>query len=215
MDAETAASSVPGLFAAGEVAGGLHGANRLGGNSLSDLVVFGRRAGMGAANYAKGKDGFATVDNEFIETTINAMMQPFENENGDNPYAIHKELQDSMQSLAGIIRTESELIEMLNVITGLKEKMKKVTVEGNRWFNPGWHLALDLGFMITNAECLVRAAIERKESRGGHTRDDYPETSPELSKVNFILKQINDEIQVESRPLEVMPEELKKLFEDK
>jgi len=142
------------------------------------------------------------------------MMKPFENDGGDNPYAIHKELQDSMQSLAGIIRTEDELIQMLNKIDELREKMKTVTVDGNRWFNPGWHLALDLEFMLTNAECLVRAAIERKESRGGHTRDDYPQTSPELSKVNFVLKQVNGETQVESRPLEEMPEELKQLFED-
>jgi len=214
VDAETEASSVDGLFAAGEVAGGLHGANRLGGNSLSDLVVFGRRAGKGAAEFAKRKNNFSVIDKEFIDTTISNMMKPFENEGGDNPYAIHKELQDSMQSLAGIIRTEDELIQMLNKIDELREKMQTVTVDGNRWFNPGWHLALDLEFMLTNAECLVRAAIERKESRGGHTRDDYPQTSPELSKVNFVLKQVNGETQVESRPLEEMPEELKQLFED-
>ena len=215
VNAETAQSSVNGLFAAGEVAGGLHGANRLGGNSLSDLVVFGRRAGKGAADYAKNTESFLPIDQIEIDKAIQNMMMPFDNSDGENPYTIHKELQDSMQKLAGIIRTEEELVQMLSKVEDLKKKMLSVTVEGNRWFNPGWHLALDLEFMLTNAESLVRAAIERKESRGGHTRDDYTEASKKFGEINFIIKQVNGSIKVEPRQSDSMPDELAELFKDK
>ena len=215
VEAETAASTVPGLFAAGEVAAGLHGANRLGGNSLSDLLVFGRRAGHAAADYAKSVHGSPVVDNEQMDGTTREMLAPFEFSNGENPYTLHAELQDCMQDLVGIIRTESELQRALEVIAGLRQRLGRVRVEGNRQYNPGWHLALALHSMLTVSQATTLSAIERKESRGGHTRDDYPTTDSKFGSVNVVLRQRMDEMYTTLEPLPEMPSELKQLFEEK
>jgi len=216
VDADTAASTVPGLFAAGEVAGGMHGANRLGGNSLSDLVVFGRRAGMGAAEYAKGLTTLPGVDQADVDLVVADMISHFERDGGDSPYAVQKDLQETMQDLVGIIRTQSELEQALAKIQELKERAKKTSVEGNQQYNPGWHLAMDLRNLLTVAEAACRAAMERKESRGAHTRDDFPKTDPEWGTVNIaIRRQPDDSMQIAKEPLPQMPDDLKTLFEEK
>src|SRR5205823_3287018 len=161
-EADTAATTLPGLFAAGEVAAGLHGANRLGGNSLSDLVVFGRRAGLYAAEYAKANPTPPGIDDAQIEAATTAMLAPFEGAGQENPYTIHADLEICMQNLVGIIRTASELVQALDELERLKERLAHVTVQGNRQYNPGWHLALDLHHMLTVAESITRSAIERK-----------------------------------------------------
>jgi succinate dehydrogenase / fumarate reductase flavoprotein subunit len=214
VDADTTATSVPGLFAAGEVAAGLHGANRLGGNSLSDLLVFGRRAGLYAAQYAKAFKGSITVDSGQVETYARELLAPFETKGSENPYAIHAELQDCMQNLVGIIRVESELKKALDIIAQLKQRTRNAKVEGHRQYNPGWHLALDLHSLLSFAEAAGVAAIERKESRGGHTRDDYPNTDAKLGKVNIVLRKRNGQLAVSQEPLPEMPVELKKLIEE-
>src|SRR5436189_786630 len=170
VDADSTAATVPGLFAAGEVAGGMHGSNRLGGNSLSDLLVFGRRAGLHAALYAKNLGGTLTVDRAEVESIARAALEPFSRSGGENPYAIQAELQETMQTLVGIIRNERELTEALRKIETLKARAKRVRAEGARTYNPGWHTALDLRSLLAVAECCALAALERKESRGGHTR---------------------------------------------
>jgi len=213
VDADTAATAVPGLFAAGEVAGGLHGANRLGGNSLSDLVVFGRRAGLYAAQYAKNFRGALTIDAGQVEALARECLEPFERSGGENPYAIHQDLQECMQSLVGIIRTEGELKKALEEIATLRERCRRIKIDGNRQYNPAWHLALDLHSMLTVSEAVTRAALERKESRGGHTRDDYPKTDSELGKVNVVVRQVRGDMTVSREPLPHMPDELKKLLE--
>jgi succinate dehydrogenase / fumarate reductase flavoprotein subunit len=215
VDADTAASTVPGLFAAGEVAGGMHGANRLGGNSLSDLIVFGRRAGLGAAEYAKGLGSTPAVDPAQVDAAAGEMMGHFEREGGENPYAIQKDLQETMQSLVGIIRTQSELEQALARIGELKERAKNTSVEGNRQYNPGWHLAMDLHNLLAVAEAACRAATERKESRGGHTREDFPATDPEWGKCNLTIRSgTGGSMTVEKTPLPEMPDDLKTLFEE-
>jgi succinate dehydrogenase / fumarate reductase flavoprotein subunit len=205
---------VPGLFAAGEVAAGLHGANRLGGNSLSDLLVFGRRAGLYAAEYAQGVSGSLAANPDEVEAVAQKMLVPFDARGGENPYAIHADLQECMQFLVGIIRTESELVQALDKIETLKLRLAEVGVEGNRHFNPGWHLALDLHAMLTVAEAVTKTAIERKESRGGHTRDDYPDPDPKFAKVNVITRRKEREMSIVQEPLPEMPDELKRLFEE-
>ena len=214
VDPETAASSVTGLFAAGEVAGGMHGSNRLGGNSLSDLVVFGRRAGLGAAEYAAGIEELPAVDGGEVDAGFARIRKPFEGDGKENPYTLHKALQDSMQEKVGIIRTESEMLDALNDIADLKERAANVTVEGNVQYNPGWHLSLDLEHLLTTAEAITRGALERKESRGGHTREDFPGPSEEFGKVNVVGTLTEDGVQVAQEPLPVMPDELKRLFEE-
>ena len=214
VDADSTATTVPGLFAAGEVAAGLHGANRLGGNSLSDLLVFGRRAGLYAAQYAKASTGSASVNPDQIEACTQELLAPFSNKGGENPYSIHSELQECMQSLVGIIRTESELKKALEQIARFKERLAKVTVQGNRQYNPGWHLALDLQNLLAVSEACALSAIERKESRGGHTRDDYPNTDPKLGKINIVTRKRNGTLTLAQEPLPEMPEELKKLVEE-
>jgi len=215
VDADTAATTVEGLFAAGEAAGGMHGANRLGGNSLSDLLVFGRRAGKSAAEYASEHQGDAQLNMSLISDYSKHALSFFDKENGLNPYSLHHELQDTMQSLVGIIRTESELLEAKERLSVLKEKLQDISVEGNRQFNPGWHLALDLQSMLDVATCTTLSAIERKESRGGHTRDDYPQSDHDyFGKINMITKQGNDEITLRKEDLPIMPDELKILFEE-
>ncbi len=214
VDADTTAATVPGLFAAGEVAAGLHGANRLGGNSLSDLVVFGRRAGLYAAEYAKGLKGSLTVDTAQVESIAQELLIPFNGKGGENPYTIHAELQDCMQNLVGIIRTEKELKQALDKLATFKQRLTKVSVEGNRQYNPGWHLALDLYSMLAVSEAVTLAAIERKESRGGHTRDDYPNSDSKFAKVNVVVRKSKGELRISQEPLPAMPEELKKLVEE-
>ena len=212
--ADTTATTIPGLFAAGEVAAGLHGANRLGGNSLSDLVVFGRRAGLYAAEYAKAFRGAVTVDVGQLEFMERELLAPFTTRSGENPFAIHADLQECMQNLVGIIRTGAELKRALDEIAKFKQRLQKVHVGGNRQYNPGWHMALDLYSMLTVSEAVTLAAIERKESRGGHTRDDYPKTDPKFGKVNIVVRKKNGQLSVAQEPLPEIPEELKKIIED-
>jgi succinate dehydrogenase / fumarate reductase flavoprotein subunit len=214
VDAETQESTVPGLFAAGEVAGGMHGSNRLGGNSLSDLLVFGRRAGMFAARHALGMDWQPSIDDVEVERVTAEALQPFERGAGENPYAIQQDLQETMHDLVGIIRTHDELTTALEAIETLQRRAAKVAVEGNRQFNPGWHLAIDLGPMLTVSECITRAALERTESRGGHTRDDHPKPDPELAKVNVVVRQRGDDLSITREPLLQMPDDLQALFEE-
>jgi succinate dehydrogenase / fumarate reductase, flavoprotein subunit len=187
VDPDTAQSLVPGLFAAGEVAGGMHGSNRLGGNSLSDLLVFGRRAGLGAATYVDrlGHDRPAITEAD-VDAAAAEALAPFELEGGENPYTIHQELQQSMNDLVGIIRRADEMEQALERLADFRARIAKLSVEGHRQFNPGWHLALDLRNMLTVSECVARAALERQESRGGHTRDDYPEMSAQWRKLLLV-----------------------------
>ncbi|GLV52532.1 succinate dehydrogenase flavoprotein subunit [Thermobispora bispora] len=179
VDPDTAAASVPGLFAAGEVAGGMHGSNRLGGNSLSDLLVFGCRAGAGAAAYVDKLDKRPKVSEESIEAAKAEALAPLERKTGENPYEVHQELQRTMNDLVGIIRRADEMTEALQAIEKLKERAKNTAPAGGRVYNPSWHLALDLRNMLLVSECIARAALMREESRGGHTRDDFPKMSPE------------------------------------
>jgi succinate dehydrogenase / fumarate reductase flavoprotein subunit len=215
VDADSAASTVPGLFAAGEVAGGMHGANRLGGNSLSDLVVFGRRAGLYAAEHAKGVTGAPRVDDGQVAAVTKRLGEPFERTGGENPYAIQRELQEMMQSLVGIIRVESELKEAVQRLEGLEARARRVRVEGGQTYNPGWHLALDLDSLLTVSEAIALAALERKESRGGHTREDYPKSDSHFGTVNVVIRQSSGRLTVTQEPLPEMPAELRKLLEDK
>ncbi len=209
-----AAARVPGLFAAGESAGGMHGSNRLGGNSLSDLLVFGRRAGLGAADYVAslGEQRPQVADAD-VDAAAAATLAPFTNTGGENPYTLHTELQQTMNDLVGIIRTKAEVEQALERLQVLKARAKTVTVEGHRQFNPGWHLALDLENMLLVSECVARAALEREESRGGHTRDDFPQMSPKWRQVNLICSTDGDGVKVEHQPLPTMPTELLGLFD--
>ena len=216
VDPDTQAATVPGLFAAGEAAGGMHGANRLGGNSLSDLLVFGLRAGRYAAEHAATVGTRPSVDPEQVAAAEREALAPFERADGGvNPYTVQQELQDCMQDLVGIIRTEDELKRALERIVALKERAGEVGVEGHRQYNPGWHLALDLRSLLTVAECVALAALERRESRGGHTRDDYPKPDPELGMVKVVVSADDGELRVRREPLEEMPEDLQELFEEK
>jgi succinate dehydrogenase / fumarate reductase flavoprotein subunit len=210
VDAETAASTVPGLYAAGEVAAGMHGANRLGGNSLSDLLVFGRRAGAAAAAYAGGAAAVA-VDEAEVEQAARTMLAPFEGAGAENPYALHAELQECMQDLVGIIRREDELGQAIAKLDELSGRLERVTVEGNRQFNPGWHLALDLHSMFTVAKACARSALMRTESRGGHTREDYPNADPEWAKKNVVTRKRGGTLELGAEPLPQLPEELRQL----
>jgi succinate dehydrogenase / fumarate reductase, flavoprotein subunit len=212
VEAETEATTVPGLYAAGEVAAGMHGANRLGGNSLSDLLVFGRRAGLAAADYALGRPA-AEIDETAVSEVTEHALSFFEHDGGENPYTLHQDLQDTMQDLVGIIRTEAELLEAKEKLVELGERAAKVSVEGNRSFNPGWHLALDLESMLACARCTTLSAIERQESRGGHTREDYPTADPELEKVNMVTRLRGGDVVVTEEPKPVMPADLAALFE--
>jgi succinate dehydrogenase / fumarate reductase flavoprotein subunit len=219
VDAETQAATVPGLFAVGEVAGGMHGANRLGGNSLSDLIVFGRRAGLGAADYAEGRAGSPGVDAAEVASVIDEAYAPFGREGGPNPYDVQHELQETMQSLVGIIRTGPELEEALTKLEDLKQQTAKVSIKGPRAYNPGWNLATDLPSMITTSIAVAQGALNRTESRGGHTREDYPGPDPELGKVNFVQRQTGERgflapIAIGAEPLPVMPADLAELFEE-
>ncbi|MBM7790966.1 fumarate reductase/succinate dehydrogenase flavoprotein subunit [Tenggerimyces flavus] len=216
VEPDTAMSLVPGLYAAGEVAGGMHGANRLGGNSLSDLLVFGRRAGLNAAYYAvRSKSAPVTVTEEEITAAEADAVAPFAEDGGENPYSVQSDLQDVMHTLVGIIRTEAELEQALVDIAALRDRAAKLTVTGGPEYNPGWNLAIDLHNMLQVSECIARAALERTESRGGHTRDDFPMTDQSWGRKNIILKAIGDKIDLSIQPLPVMPDELQTFFEEK
>lgn len=208
-----AAVGVAGLYAAGEAAGGMHGSNRLGGNSLSDLLVFGRRAGLGAAEYVLSLPVVPKVSDESIEAAIANATAAFNNEAGENPYTVHQELQQVMNDLVGIIRDGDEMREALTQLELLKVRAKKVTVEGNRQFNPGWHLALDLQSMLLVSESIARSALEREESRGGHTRNDFPKMDSTWRQIHIISAWDGEKIQIERQGLPPMPAELMNLFE--
>ncbi len=215
VDADTQASIVPGLYAAGEVAGGMHGSNRLGGNSLSDLLVFGKRAGDAAAEYVSGLGARPTALPAAVQEAQRQDLELFERTGGENPYTLHQELQQTMNDLVGLIRTASEITEALDRIAVLEERAERLTVSGDRRFNPSWHLALDLRNMLLVSECIARAALERKESRGGHTRDDYPLADPEWGKLNLALRLEDSKLTVTQQPLPEMPDELKQFFEER
>jgi succinate dehydrogenase / fumarate reductase flavoprotein subunit len=211
VDAETGAATVPGLFAAGEVTGGMHGANRLGGNSLSDLLVFGRRAGAGAADYAKKSD-WGAVPDEQIRSAEEKILEPFNRPEGESPYKIHENLQELMQNYVGIMRTEKDLQHALEQLQGFKQRVSLLKVEGSRLYNPGWHLARDLEHMLICSEAITLSALLRKESRGAHTRLDYPKEDAALAKVNSVISRSGDQMKVSTSPLPEMPPELKELF---
>jgi succinate dehydrogenase / fumarate reductase flavoprotein subunit len=194
VDPETAASTVPGLFAAGEVAAGLHGANRLGGNSLSDLLVFGKRAGECAAEMAASKSAKGDVDAREVDDAIEALMAPLDRRSGENPYALQLEIQETMSAHAPIVRDAAGLEEGLQKILDLGARAGSCGTGGSRSlvFNPGWHTAIDLRSMLVNAEALLRSALERKESRGAHARSDFPKTDESLADVNFIVEKSPD-----------------------
>jgi succinate dehydrogenase / fumarate reductase, flavoprotein subunit len=204
VDAETAQSSVPGLFAAGEAAAGLHGANRLGGNSLSDLLVFGRRAGLAAAEYAK-QTPMPALDAAQIDEAEREVLAPFNQTGGENPYTVHHDLQDVTQNLVGIFRTEADLNRALGEIAKLKERAGKVRVEGSRLFNSGWHLSRDLRSMLTVCEAVTHAALARKESRGAHSRLDYPKLDETWGKKNNVIVKKGDAMAIFQAPVREMP----------
>jgi succinate dehydrogenase / fumarate reductase flavoprotein subunit len=213
VEAETAQSSVPGLFAAGEAAAGLHGANRLGGNSLSDLLVFGRRAGLAAAEHAQTVQN-ASLDSAQIEAAARELLAPFERKQGENPYTIHRDLQDVMQNLVGIFRTREDLTRALQELGKLKERAEHLSVEGSRMFNPGWHLAQDLRSMLTVSEAVTLSAIAREESRGAHSRIDYPNLDATWGAKNNVIVRDGGTMALRQAPVPEMPDELTQLLAD-
>jgi succinate dehydrogenase / fumarate reductase flavoprotein subunit len=215
VNGDTQESTVPGLFAAGECAAGINGANRLGGNSLSDLIVFGKRAGESAAAFAR-EHGEPRVDDGQVERAMKAALEPFERgRTGENPYKIQEDLQETMQDLVGIVRTETEVREALSRLTEFRRRAACAGVEGHREYNAGWHTALDLRNLLDVSEAIARSAIERTESRGGHFREDYAKSSPEWGKVNLAVKRQADGSMAVSRvPIPEMPEHLQAVIEE-
>jgi len=215
VDGDSQMSNVPGLFAAGEAAAGLHGANRLGGNSLSDLIVFGRRAGRFAAAFASA-NGPVTIDEAEIQATATAALAPFDRgPAGENPYQVQYDLQEAMQDLVGIVRVESEMQRALDAIGQLRTRAERTGIAGNREYNNGWHTTIDIGNMMIVSEAITRAALLRKESRGAQFREDFPNKDPEWGKYNIVVRRgANGEMQVERRALTPMPDELKKVIEE-
>jgi succinate dehydrogenase / fumarate reductase flavoprotein subunit len=216
VDADTQMSSVPGLFAAGECAAGINGANRLGGNSLSDILVFGKRAGEFAAQYARTQRDAATVDAQQVDEAARRALEPFERgTTGEGPYQVQYALQDLMQDLVGIVRNEPEMRQALDGLERLRERARHVGVGGHREYNPGWHAALDLPNLLTVSEAITRSAIERRESRGGHFREDFPNKEPGFGTFNFIVRKGHDgNMEVSRRPIPDMPDELKRIIEE-
>jgi len=213
VDPDTAAAiGVPGLFAAGEVAGGMHGSNRLGGNSLSDLLVFGRRAGVGAANYVKQVEA-VKISEVTIKHAAEKVAAPFKRVGGENPYTLHQELQEITHNLVGIIRTKTELTQAISKIADIRKRIENVTVSGDRLFNPGFHLSFDLDNMLLVAESTAKSAIVREESRGGHTRDDFPVMDTKWRQINNISSFNGKEVVVKQQGLPPMPNELFDLFD--
>ncbi|MFF7632615.1 fumarate reductase/succinate dehydrogenase flavoprotein subunit [Kitasatospora sp. NPDC008050] len=213
VDPDTAASpAVPGLYAAGEVAGGMHGSNRLGGNSLSDLLVFGRRAGLHAARYAAGAAERPALDEAQLEAAAAQALAPF-GEGSEHPYTLHQELQQTMNDLVGIIRRAGEMKQALDRLAALARRAEAVAVEGHRQFNPGWHLALDLRNMLLVSECVARAALLRRESRGGHTREDWPGMDRDWRRVNLVCSLTEGRLSVERQPNPPVRSDLLALFD--
>lgn len=219
VDADTQQTRVPGLFAAGECSGGMHGANRLGGNSLSDLIVFGRLAGLGAAEYVKGLGANSlSINNDHIEAAVKEMDEPFEigkQADAKNPYDVQKELNQIMSTYVGIFRNEEDLTTGIAKLQTLKEQVKKAGVKGNKVFNPGWHMCRDLKNMMIASEAIAQSALSRKESRGAHSRLDYTELDPELAKFNTSIFKDGDAMKLEKTAKPVMPDDLKELFAKK
>jgi succinate dehydrogenase / fumarate reductase flavoprotein subunit len=216
VDSETCATNVPGLFATGECAGGLHGANRLGGNSLSDLLVFGRRAGLGVAEYVEQSTHGTEIEEREIRTEIERVLEPLEKHEGDeSPYLMQQELQAAMMEHANLMRNEESLKEGLGKVLALKDRLPNVKVGGTRLFNPGWHTAQDIRYLIQISEIILRTALERKERRGAQWRLDYDGPDEELGKINFIVKkEPQGEVGIERREIPPMPEHLAALFEE-
>ena len=218
VDADSQETAAPGLFAAGEVAGGMHGANRLGGNSLSDLIVFGRRAGIGAAEYIEAGSVATSYNQGEVDEAIAEALAPFERSDGENPYDVQHDLQEMMQSNVGIIRNQSELDAAIIALDEFTVRVKNVSVKGGRAYNPGWNLATDLPAMISVSKCVTNGALRRQESRGGHTREDFPNADPELGKLNFAQTSDgghwDDPVSVVESPILIMPDELKALLEE-
>ena len=215
VDGDTQMSTLPGLFAAGEAAAGLHGANRLGGNSLSDLIVFGKRAGEYAAAFAK-THGAVTVDDAQVETGVARALAPFDRgASGENPYAIQSDLQTMMQDLVGIVRLEPEMREALTLLEALRARAAKTGVAGHREFNSGWHTAVDLPNLLTISEAITRAALERQESRGAHFREDFPAKSDAFATFNIVIeKDAGGEMRLRREPLTPIPPELQQVIEE-
>jgi succinate dehydrogenase flavoprotein subunit len=215
VDAESQMSTVAGLFAAGECAAGLHGANRLGGNSLSDLLVFGKRAGEFAALYAKANDSKPVPAGQ-VEDAAKAALAPFGNPAGsDNAFMVQRDLQQMMQGHVGIVRTESEMAAALPLLDALSARAEKTVVDGNRDYNPGWHTSLDLGNLITISRAVTQSALLRKESRGGHFRDDFPGKDPEQAKVNTVVRKATDgTMSVSTTPVVPLSDDQKALIEE-
>jgi len=213
VDAETAKSSVAGLFAAGEAAAGLHGANRLGGNSLSDLLVFGRRAGLAAAEHAD-KISATAIGSGQIEEAAREMLAPFERKDGESPYTIHRDLQETMQNLVGIFRNKEDLLRALEELEKLKERAGRLSVEGSRLFNPGWHLAQDLKAMLTVSEAVTRSALAREESRGAHSRIDHPDLDATWGTKNNVIARQGSAMTLRQSAVPELPGDLKQLVAD-
>ena len=213
VDAETGQSSVPGLFAAGEAAAGLHGANRLGGNSLSDLLVFGRRAGLAAGGYAK-RQSAPSIESAQIDDATREALAPLSCSGGENPYSIHHDLQEVMQNLVGIFRTDEDLRRALAALDKLKQRAKKASAKGSRVYNPGWHLCFDLHSMLTISEACTHAALAHKESRGAHSRLDFPKTEDEWGKKNHVIAKKGDQMNLFEVPRPPMPAELQQILEE-
>ncbi len=214
VDADSAATTVPGLFAAGEVSGGMHGSNRLGGNSLSDLLVFGKRAGEFAARYVDDLGGARPEPHRSdVDAAIATTVAPLSREDGESPYDLWHDLQTTMQDLVGIIRRKHELEDALKRLAALRPRIAKVRATGGRRFNPGWHLALDLRNMLVVSECTARAALQREESRGGHTREDFPAMDPKWRQLNLVCSLTGDEVTLTPKPVPTMRRDLLDLFD--
>jgi succinate dehydrogenase / fumarate reductase flavoprotein subunit len=215
VDGDTQMSSLPGLFAAGECAAGINGANRLGGNSLSDLLVFGKRAGEYGAKFAR-ENRRVPIDPEQVRNATAEAVKPFEHPaSGENPYAVQAALQELMQTHVGIVRTEAEMQHALAQLAALNGRAAVAAVSGHREYNPGWHTSIDLRHLLTVAEAITRSAIERKESRGGHFRDDYPDKGAAFGTFNIVTRKAGDgTMEVRRTPIPEMPAELKQVIED-
>jgi succinate dehydrogenase / fumarate reductase flavoprotein subunit len=215
VDADSQMSTIPGLFAAGECAAGINGANRLGGNSLSDLLVFGKRAGEYAAKFAN-EHRRPAIDAAAADRAMTEALQPFDRPAGsENPYTVQSALQNMMQDLVGIVRTEGEMQQAVQELAKLKERAAHAGITGHREYNPGWHTSIDLKNLLTISEAIARSAIERKESRGGHFREDFPDKNPEYATFNIVTRQRADgSMEVQRVPLPPMPPELKQIVEE-
>jgi succinate dehydrogenase / fumarate reductase flavoprotein subunit len=214
VDAETQAATVPGLFAAGEVAGGMHGANRLGGNSLSDLLVFGRRAGAGAAAFATKSGGAPSVPEAKLKADLEAALAPYQRPDGENPFKVQHDLQQTMQVNAGLVRDKEGLERAVADVTALKTRAAKVGIQGGREYNPGWHTCIDLRSLLTISEAVVRAALVRTESRGGHTRFDFPKSDPAQERVQLVVKKDGATMSVKPEPQPALPADLAQIIKE-